>query len=48
MTNIQAKFDILKGVYVKDIITYSNKKYQLWDLLLNVKIEKILVFVRVE
>ena len=48
MTNIQAKFDILKGVCTKDMVTHSNKKYQLWDLLLNVKIRKIPVFVRVE
>ena len=48
MTNIQAKLDILEEVNVQDIITYNNKKYQLRDLLLNIKIRKAPVFIRVE
>ena len=48
MFNVQTKFDILEGVNVKDILTYDNKKHKLQDLLLNVKIGKAPIFVRVE
>ena len=48
ITNVQANFDILENVNTKEITNCKENKYQLYNLLLEVKIRKTPIFIRVE
>ena len=48
ITNVKAKFDILKGVHVTDEVKYKENKSELRDFLLDIKNRTTSLFIRVE
>ena len=48
MTNVQVKFDILENTNAKEISNYKRNKYQIHNLLLEVKIVKTPIFIGIE
>ena len=48
MNNIDTKFEIIYNANVFDRITMNGKTRSLWDIILSIKVNKILLFVGVE